>query len=53
MEVARPPSPEDLKAMFTQYVDERRRSTGGAAMTQQEKDDLFQKYNRWESGQPR
>jgi TRAP-type uncharacterized transport system substrate-binding protein len=53
MEVARPPSPEDLKAMFTQYVDERRRSTGGAPMTQQEKDDLFRKYNRWESGQPR
>jgi len=53
MEVARPPSPEDLKAMFTQYVDERRRSTGGVPMTQQEKDDLFQKYNRWESGQPR
>src|SRR3954454_1332450 len=38
MEVARPPSPEDLKAMFTQYVDERRRSTGGTPMTQQEKD---------------
>lgn len=53
MEVGRPPNPEDLKAMFTQYVDERRRSTGGAPMTQQEKDDLFQKYNRWESGQPR
>jgi uncharacterized protein len=53
MEVARPPSAEDLKAMFTQYVDERRHSTGGVPMTQQEKDDLFQKYNRWESGQPR
>jgi uncharacterized protein len=37
MEVGRPPNPEDLKAMFTQYVDERRRSTGGAPMSQQEK----------------
>jgi uncharacterized protein len=53
MEVARPPSAEDLKVMFTQYVDERRRSTGGVPMTQQEKDDLLQKYNRWERGQPR
>jgi uncharacterized protein len=53
MEVARPPSPEDLKAMFTQYVDERRRTTGGAPMTQQEKDDLFQQYHHWESGQSR
>jgi len=53
VEVARPPSPDDLKAMFTQYVDERRRSTGGAPMSQQEKDDLFRQYHRWESGQSR
>jgi uncharacterized protein len=52
-EVTRPPSPEDLKAMFTQYIDERRRSAGGAPMTQQEKDDMFQQYHRWESGQSR
>ena len=53
MEEARPPSPDDLKAMFAQYIDERRRSTGGAPMTQREKDDLFQQYHRWESGQSR
>jgi TRAP-type uncharacterized transport system substrate-binding protein len=53
MEAARPPSPDDLKAMFAQYIDERRRSTGGAPMTQREKDDLFQRYHRWESGQSR
>ena len=53
MEVARPPSPEDLKLMFTQYLDERRRSTGAAPMTEQEKADLFQQYHRWENGQPR
>lgn len=53
MEVARSPSPEDLKTMFTQYIDERRRSTGGSPMTQQEKDDLFQQYHRWESAQSR
>ncbi|HEX4614941.1 MAG TPA: TAXI family TRAP transporter solute-binding subunit [Stellaceae bacterium] len=53
MEAARPPSPDDLKAMFAQYIDERRRSTGGAPMTQREKDDLFQQYHRWESGQSR
>jgi len=53
MEVARPPNPEDLKLMFTQYVDERRRSTGAAPMTEQEKADLFQQYHRWEKGQSR
>lgn len=53
MEAARPPSPDDLKAMFAQYIDQRRRSTGGAPMNQREKDDLFQQYHRWESGQSR
>src|SRR5215831_4905085 len=53
IEMARPPNPEDLKAMFAQYIDERRRSTGGAPMTQREKDDLFQQYHYWESGQSR
>ena len=53
MEAARPPSPEDLKGMFAQYIDERRRSTGAAPMTQREKDDLFQQYHYWESGQSR
>jgi TRAP-type uncharacterized transport system substrate-binding protein len=53
MEAARPPSPEDLKLMFTQYVDERRRSTGAAPMSEQEKADLFQQYHRWENGQSR
>jgi TRAP-type uncharacterized transport system substrate-binding protein len=53
MQVARAPSPEDLQAMFAHYIDERRRSTGGTPMTQQEKDDLFQLYHRWESGQSR
>lgn len=53
VEVARPPSPDDLKAMFAQYIDERRRATGGAPMTEREKEALFQQYHRWESGQSR
>jgi TRAP-type uncharacterized transport system substrate-binding protein len=53
IEVARPPSPDDLKAMFAQYIDERRRATGGAPMTDREKEDLFQQYHHWESGQSR
>ncbi|MBV9375827.1 MAG: TRAP transporter substrate-binding protein [Alphaproteobacteria bacterium] len=53
MEVARPPSPDDLKTMFAQYIDERRRATGGAPMTEREKEDLFQQYHRWESDQSR
>jgi uncharacterized protein len=53
MEVARAPSPEDLRAMFAHFVDEHRHSAGGAPMTDQEKDDLFQQYNRWQTSQSR
>jgi hypothetical protein len=53
VEMAHASSPDELKAMFANYIDERRRSTGGAPMTQQEKDDLFQKYRSWENSQSR
>lgn len=51
MEVGRAPSSEDLKAMFAHFIDEHRHSAGGAPMTEQEKEDLFQQYHRWQSGQ--
>jgi hypothetical protein len=51
LQVAKPPNPEELLSMFTRFVDERRQSTGGTPMTQQEKQDLFQQYRRWETGQ--
>jgi hypothetical protein len=37
--------------MFARFVDERRQSTGGMPMTQQEKSDLFQQYQHWQTGQ--
>jgi hypothetical protein len=37
--------------MFARFVDERRQSNGGTPMTPQEKHDLFQQYQRWETGQ--
>jgi hypothetical protein len=51
LQVAKPPNPEELLSMFTRFVDERRQSTGGTPMTQQEKQDLFQQYQRWQTGQ--
>lgn len=51
LQVAKAPNPEELLSMFTRFVDERRQSTGGTPMTQQEKQDLFQQYRRWETGQ--
>jgi len=52
LQVAKAPSPDDLVAMFARFVDERRQSIGGAPMTQQEKTDIFQKYQHWQAGQP-
>ena len=52
LQVAKAPNPDDLVAMFARFVDERRQSMGGAPMTQQEKTDLFQQYQHWQTGQP-
>jgi TRAP transporter TAXI family solute receptor len=53
LQVVKAPNPEELLSMFARFVDERRQSTGGTPMTQQEKYDLFQQYQGWQSGQPR
>lgn len=53
MQIANAPKPDDLKAMFAHFIDEHRRSAGGAPMTAQEKEDLFQQYSRWQTGAPR
>jgi uncharacterized protein len=52
LQAAKAPSPDELLSMFASFVDERRQSTGGTPMTQQEKYDLFQQYQHWETGQP-
>ena len=53
MQIASAPKPDDLKAMFAHFIDEHRNSAGGAPMTDQEKEDLFQQYKRWQGGQSR
>jgi len=53
MQIANAPKPDDLKAMFAHFIDEHRRSAGGAPMTDQEKEELFQQYSRWQTGAPR
>ena len=51
MQIANAPKPDDLRAMFANFIDEHRRSAGGAPMTDQEKEDLFKQYSRWQTGQ--
>ncbi|HXP30377.1 MAG TPA: TAXI family TRAP transporter solute-binding subunit [Stellaceae bacterium] len=43
--------PQDLRAIFSRFIDERQQATGGQPMTQQQKDDLFGQFERWQSGQ--
>jgi len=37
--------------MFASFIDEHRHSAGGAPMTDKEKEELFQQYSRWQTGQ--
>jgi hypothetical protein len=37
--------------MFSRFVDERRQAIGGGAMSQQDKDALFQQFQSWQKGQ--
>jgi hypothetical protein len=51
--VAAAPNPQDLKGIFSRFVDERQQATGGAPMTQQEKDQLFGQFEAWQKGRSR
>ena len=53
LQVAAPANPEIMKALFSQFVDERRLASGGAPMTSEEKDRLFQQFRSWQRGQAR
>jgi TRAP-type uncharacterized transport system substrate-binding protein len=46
-------SPQDFKAVFSRFIDERRQLGGGGAMTEQQKDELFKQFQRWQSEQRR
>lgn len=51
--VATQMTPQDLKAIFDRFIEERQQRTGGPAMTQRQKDELFSQFQRWQAGQVR
>ena len=51
MQMAKAPNLEMLRTMFSRFVDERRQAIGGGAMSQQDKDALFQQFQSWQKGQ--
>jgi hypothetical protein len=42
-----------LKAIFGRFIEERQQASGGAPLTQQEKNNLFSQFQQWEKGQGR
>ncbi|MBV8526418.1 MAG: hypothetical protein JOY71_30620, partial [Acetobacteraceae bacterium] len=48
--VAAQTSPQDLKAAFSAFIDKRQQVIGGPAMSQEQKDELFQNFLRWSGG---
>jgi uncharacterized protein len=53
LQAAKPTNPADLEHMFARFVDERRQLTGGKPMSPDEKNDIFQQYQLWQTGQVR
>ena len=51
--VASAPNLQDLKSIFSRFIDERQQATGGPPMTQQEKDQLFGQFEAWQKDQLR
>lgn len=47
------PNQQDLRAIFSRFIDERQQASGGPALTQQQKDELFGQFELWQKGQVR
>ena len=50
LQVAQPPKPDELLAMFSRFVDQRRQAAGQGPMSQQQKNELFEQFRAWQSG---
>lgn len=46
-------SSDQLKEIFARFLEERVQVAGGGTMTQQQKDDLFTQFQRWQASQAR
>ena len=44
-------NPQDLKTLFARFLDFRQQALGGAAVTEEEKQELFNEFERWQAGQ--
>ena len=50
-QIAGTPSLQDLKAIFSRFIDERQQASGGAPLTTEQKNELFGQFELWQKGQ--
>ena len=51
LQIAKAPSVDELRLMFSRFLDERRQAAGEAPLPTQEKSALFQQFRAWQTGQ--
>jgi TRAP-type uncharacterized transport system substrate-binding protein len=52
-QVAAAPNLQDLRAIFSRFIDERQQASGGAPLTPDQKNELFGQFELWQKGQVR
>ena len=52
-QVAAAPNLQDLRAIFSRFIDERQQASGGAPLTTEQKNNLFNQFELWQKGQLR
>ena len=53
VQAATTPNLQDLRSIFSRFIDERQQASGGPPLTQQQKDELFGQFELWQKGQLR
>jgi uncharacterized protein len=52
-QVAAAPNLQDLRSIFSRFIDERQQASGGAPLTPEQKNELFGQFELWQKGQVR
>ena len=47
------PNLQDLRAIFSRFIDERQQASGGAPLRTEQKNNLFNQFELWQKGQLR
>ena len=53
MQVVAAPNLQDLRSIFSRFIDERQQASGGPPITPEQKNELFGQFELWQKGQAR